>query len=333
MIKRIIYSLTLFFLSFNAVAQTEKTEVDSLAYYDDLFNELESFLDSITAPRTMLIVNVGAMNRFLNYQSKESSMLTASRKLTLTPSLGYYNKNGLGVGASGTIVDDGSNYNLFQYLLSGSYDYMKHFDFITGIGYTRYITKDSLPFYTSPLKNEVSAYFLYKNSWFRPAISASYGWGSRSDVEEREEYITSLRLRPYGYTRIDSRESVSDFSVLASVRHDFYWLNVVGDRSVFKLTPQMVFTSGTQKFGFNQSSNTYGVSRIGGTNVLTNSENIYLDDQVRFQPLSLAAFLKAELSLGKFFVQPQAMVDYYFPASEKNLTTIFSVNAGFIFSD
>ena len=95
----------------------------------------------------------------------------------------------------------------------------------------------------------------------------------------------------------------------------------------------MVFTSGTQKFGFNQSSNTYGVSRIGGTNVLTNSENIYLDDQVRFQPLSLAAFLKAELSLGKFFVQPQAMVDYYFPASEKNLTTIFSVNAGFIFSD
>ena len=333
MIKRIIYSLMLFFLSFNAVAQTEKTEVDSLAYYDDLFNELESFLDSITAPRTMLIVNVGAMNRFLNYQSKESYNLTASRKLTLTPSLGYYNKSGFGVGASGNIVDDGSNYNLFQYLLSGSYDYMKHFDFITGLGYTRYITKDSLPFYTSPLKNEVSAYFMYKNLWFRPAISASYGWGSRSDVEEREEYITSLRLRPYGYTRIDSRESVSDFSVLASVRHDFYWLNVVGDRSVFKLTPQMVFTSGTQKFGFNQSSNTYGVSRIGGNNVLTNSENIYLDDQVRFQPLSLAAFLKAELSLGKFFLQPQAMVDYYFPADEKNVTTIFSVNAGFIFSD
>lgn len=331
--KRIVCIVGFIVITCSVSAQQEEPAIDSTAYYEDLFSELEDFLDSITAPRTMTIVNVGASNKFLNYASSEDFQLQATRKLTITPSVGYYNKNGLGVSAAGIMLNDENKINLFQYILTGSYDYLKHLNFITGIAYTRYITKDSLPFYTSPLKNEASVYFLYKDSWFKPAISASYGWGSRNDVEEREEYITSLRLRPNGWTRTDSRESISDFSVMASVRHDFYWLRVAGDRSAFKLSPQILFTSGTQRFGFNQTSNTYSGSKFGGVNILTNSENIYLDDQLFFQPLSLAAMLKAELSLGKFYVQPQAVIDYYFPASEKNVTTILSLNTGFVFGN
>lgn len=62
-----------------------------------------------------------------------------------------------------------------------------------------------------------------------------------------------------------------------------------------------------------------------------NTENMYLDDKTIFQPLSLTAFMKAEYSIGKVFLQPQLMLDYYFPAEEKNFTTAVLLNAGVIF--
>jgi len=47
--------------------------------------------------------------------------------------------------------------------------------------------------------------------------------------------------------------------------------------------------------------------------------------------LSLAGFIKTEYSKGKFFVQPQFMVDYYFPAKDGNFGTAFLLNTGIIF--
>src|SRR5207247_334300 len=139
--------------------------------------------------------------------------------------------------------------------------------------------------------------------------------------------IQSLRLRPRGYTFINSKESVNDFSLTGSVRHDFYWLDIFTYNDHFRLTPQIAFTSGTQKFGFNQSTTTYGQIIQTGTNVLYNSDNIYLDDKVNFQPLSLTFYLRSEYSLGKFFIQPQVVFDYYFPAQTNNFSTVFSINA------
>ena len=104
-------------------------------------------------------------------------------------------------------------------------------------------------------------------------VSISYGWGSRSDYTKREELIQSLRLRPRGYTFINNRESVSDFSVLASVRHDFYWLDVFTYDDHIRITPQLVFTSGSQKFGFNQTSTTYAQNIQTGSNVMYASGN------------------------------------------------------------
>lgn len=311
----------------------QKTKVaDSLAYYDALFNELDAFIDSITAPRTMVLVNVGVSSNFLNFRSGSDVDLETKRKINLLPSLGYYHKSGLGISGSATIVNDGGRLNPYQFLITGSYDYLGNEAFMTGISGTRFITKDSLSFYTSPLKNELNAYFTYKRWWIKPSVSASYGWGSRSDYEEREEYITSLRLRPTGYTQINTHESVNDFSVSASVRHDFYWLNLLGRNDAVRLTPQLMFVSGTQKFGFNQTSSTsYTLTKGNGKRVLADSENVYLDDKVTFQPLSLTAFLKSELSLGKFFIQPQVALDYYLPARDNNLNAGFLLNAGLIF--
>lgn len=308
-----------------------KIFTDSTAYYDDLFSDLDGYLDSILAPRTFFLVNVGLSRNYYDYLSSVDYTLETKRKLVYTPSVGYYHKSGFGIGVSSNIITDGGQVNPYQYLLTGSYDYIKNDNFMTGLSLTHYFTKKQLPFYTTPLLNEADAYFTYRRSWIKPSLMLNYGWGSRSAYNEREEYITSLRLRPDGYTRVNTNETVADFTVAASIRHDFYWFSVLTKHSVLRLTPQLMVTAGTQKFGFNQNSNTYGLTIANNVSELYSTSNLQLDDQLNFQPLSFMGQLKAELSFGKYFIQPQAIFNYYFPAHGKNFSTALRLNAGLVF--
>jgi hypothetical protein len=309
----------------------EAITADTTLDYDELFRDLDSFMDSILMPHSYFLSSLSLSKGYFNYENKSSSLAQTMKKFGWSPTLGYYHKSGLGLTATGYIVNDQSRMNFYQFSLSPSFDYLENRDFATGISFTKYYTKDTLSFYTSPLQNEVYGYFTYRKLWIRPTIAASYGWGSRTDYQQREELITSLRLRPRGFTYINTTESVSDFSVVASLRHDFYWLDVFTYNDHIRLTPQVAFTSGTQKFGFNQTSNTYATTIRTNTNVLYGTENVYLDDKLKFQPLSLTLFLRGEYSLGKFFIQPQFTMDYYFPSDTRNFNTLFSLTTGFMF--
>lgn len=134
-------------------------------------------------------------------------------------------------------------------------------------------------------------------------------------------------------TRTITNESIADFSLMLSVRHDFYFLKLLSKNDYIRLTPQLSFTSGTQQFGFNAMSNSsLTVSdRSKNVNVLTSQQDVALDSRLKFQPLSLTGQLKTEYTTGKFFIQPQVFVDYYFPAPDKALTASFLINTGFIF--
>lgn len=298
--------------------------------YDVLFDELDAFLDSLLAPRSYTIAGISAGTGFFDYASASSNYLTTERKWVLSPSVGYFDKSGFGINASANVIREEKNFNAYQFAGTLSYDYLKNLDFAGGISATRYFTKEDLSFYTSPLKNELYGYFTYRRLWFKPAIAASYGWGSKTSYEEREDYVRKLRLRKRSYTVINTRESVADFSIMLSARHDFYWLDVINTNSFIRLTPQVSFTGGTQSYGFNQTATTYRQNLLNGKN-REQSENTNLDDQMKFQPLAVAASLRSELSLGKFFLQPQLALNYYIPAPEKNLSSIFSVNTGFVF--
>jgi hypothetical protein len=269
--------------------------------------------------------------------------------LRYSPSVGYYHKTGIGITLSGDITDDGKSQNLYQYAITPSFDFIQHPGWIGGVSYTRYITKDNLPFYTTPLQNEVNGYFLLRKGWLQPGITASYGWGSRKDVKQRIFYIKHLREKKRRLFNtyiprpvLDSllavlatkvtEEGISDLSTAVSVRHNFYWLNVGGPDNYIKFTPLLTCSFGTQNFGFNQRTNANIIpsrnSESGGNFTV---QNVTLNDKTKFQPLSLTLYLKPEYVIGKFFIQPQLMLDYYFPAKEKNLTTLFSVNAGIMF--
>lgn len=307
------------------------TLLDTTIDYDELFRDFDSFMDSILTPRSYFLGSLSVGKGYYNFSNKNNFTVTTAKKLSYSPTIGYYHKGGLGITGIGYIVDDGQNMNFYQSGISPSYDYLQNRKFATGISYTRYFTKDSLPFYTTPLQNELYAYFIYRHSWIKPSLAASYGWGSRSDYMEREELIQDLRLRRRGFTFINTEETVSDFSLMASVRHDFYWLDIFSLKDHIRFTPQLSFTSGTQKFGFNQSSTTYATAIRTGNNILFNTDNVYLDDEIKFQPLSLSLFLRSEYSIGKFFLQPQVVLDYYFPTASDNFNVLFSLNAGIFF--
>ncbi|HZF66351.1 MAG TPA: hypothetical protein VEZ55_17815 [Chitinophagaceae bacterium] len=302
--------------------------------YEALFSELDSFLDSLLRPRSFAIVSVNASSNFFDHVAAGSSNLQTLRQMVLSPAVGYYNKSGLGISASGNILKEQQGFNAYQLATTLSYDYLKNFDFIGGIAATHYFTKDTLSFYTSPLQNELYGYFTYRKSWVKPALAVSYGWGSRTSIEERETHIVKLRKRknPTSSTStIETEESVRDLNVAVSVRHDFFWLNVLGAKTFARLTPQLSFTSGTQSFGFNQTTSMHRSNLLTGKTQLQQTENTNLDGYSKFQPLFAAAILKSELSLGKFFVQPQVMLNYFIPGTENQLSTILSVNTGFIF--
>ena len=349
MLKRTVTILVFCFLGMSAFCQGSSVDTtgraekqnkkekiddwtsDSTIDYDLLFQDMESFLDSISSPHSYLLGSLAIGRGYFNYTSKSNSFIETKKSFSYTPTLGYFHRSGLSLTATANIVDNDDKLNFYQLAISPGYDYLENKDFATGFTYTKFFTKDSLPFYTTPLQNELYGYFTYRKLWIKPTVAVSYGWGSRTDYMVREEQLLDLRLRRSGITRINSTESISDFSLITSLRHDFYWLGAFTYKDHFRLTPQLSFISGTQKFGFNQSANTYATVIRTGANVLYNSENVYLDDQLEFQPLSLTMFLRGEYSIGKFFVQPQLVLDYYFPATESKFSTLFSCNVGFIF--
>lgn len=316
----------------SVINQSQKTlAIDTNINYEELFRDFGAFMDSISAPHNYFMANISLGKGYYNFVGKINGVVQTSREITYSPSLAYFHKSGFGISVVGNIVNDQTRMNFYQLSVTPSYDYLENRDLATGISFTKYFTKDSLSFYTSPLQNELYTYFTYRKWWFRPTVSFSYGWGSRSSYDQRENLIQTLRLRLQGFTFINSNESVNDFSVTTSIRHDFYWLNVLANNDFIRFTPQLVLISGTEKFGFNQSSNTNTQTISESTNALFNTQNVYLYNKLNFQPLSLSLYFRGEYSVRKFFIQPQVGLDYYFPATSNNFSVLASVNAGFIF--
>lgn len=299
--------------------------------YDALFSELDSFLDSIMAPRSFTLLNLSANRSYYSYVPRSGGKVTAVSKILLSPSLTYYHRSGFGLGAAVNVIEEDRNLNPYQYSLTASWDYVHSRSLVTGVSFTRFWTRDSLAFYTSPLQNAANAYITYRKWWLKPTIAASYGWGSRSSYSQRANQISLIRLQVPGSTTVTTEESINDLSLTASLRHDFFWLRVWSKKDFIRLTPQVIFVSGTQRYGFNQSSGNYGALRNTGLNLLYQPGNTKLDEEQKLRPVSLTATIKAEYSIGKFFVQPQVLFDHYFPAASNNFNVAYVMNAGLIF--
>ena len=159
-------------LSLAGVAQTtpkdtvpfssqESLEFDTTLNYDELLKEMDLFLDSLLMPRSYFLASVSAGSGYFNY-FKRNNKLETLKKAVYTPTIVYFHKAGPGLTLSGNISDDGQQLNLYQFSISPSFDFIQSHDWVAGISYTRYFTKDSLPFYSSPLQNEFNGYIVWR---------------------------------------------------------------------------------------------------------------------------------------------------------------------------
>lgn len=318
--------------AFGGHAQTSREDsiLNAITDYEEFFNELERFIDSITAPRSFATVNAGLGYGFFNYYNERSGVTSIRKNAVLSPSIGYFDKDGLGFSATGSAVLDGAQVLPFQLAVTGSYDYLQNRRFMAGFSYTHIFTRDSLAFYTSPLNNELHAYFTYRRWWLRPSVMVNYGWGSRRTFEERKTQLAILRL-PVGSTTTETVETINDLTVTASLKHDFYWLDVLGKKDFVRLSPQFCAVAGTERFGFNQTENSFVSGKKSGREILYQSRSAFVNYKTSFQLLSASFNLKAEWSKGIFFVQPQLFFDYLFGTEHKKLITAQALNAGIIF--
>lgn len=302
---------------------------DTTSVLDSLMADFDDFLDSLSKPKSFFNITVGAGTGLFSFETKNSAVLTSEKKLILSPSVGYFHKSGFGFSATGYLINDSSKLNFYQYVLTPSFDIIKR-KFSLGISFSRYISKDSLSFYTTPIQNEIFTYFTYKNWWLRPSISLSYGWGSETEYEKREAKLRKRLLRGgyQYYITVANKQTISDFSLTLSLRKDFNWYDVLSKRDNITFTPVVLFNSGTQNFGFNTS---YTYTLPSAIRVNSTPSNSKVNERTDFAPQSLSMVLRTSYLKGKFILQPQVLFDYYLPQGEDKFNTVFSVTAGVSF--
>lgn len=302
---------------------------DTTAVLDSLMKDFDSYLDSLTGRKSFFTVNMGIGTGFFSFNDKNSVMVNTQKRIIFSPSAGYYHKSGLGISTTAfALANNGLNF--YQFAFSPSYDLIKK-SVSTGIAYTRYMTKDSLDFYTTPIQNELFAYFSYKKWWVRPTISFSYGWGSKAEYEKRkpERLARLLSQADRYYVVIKNETSVRDFSATISVRKDFDWYDVLGKSDNITFTPIVMLNAGTQNYGFN-TSYSYNFSPVRANSLPSNKE---ITDNTQFALQSSAVAFRGSYLKGRFLLQSQVLFDYFLQDidSDSKLNTVYSVTAGISF--
>jgi hypothetical protein len=329
-----LFTLSMVFCGLNPLRAQDKLDslfngADTTLILDSLLADFDNYLDSLSKRKSMFFIGIGAGTGNFSFDDKNSVYTSSEKKLIVSPSIGYFHKSGLGISSTAYGMSSDGKFSFYQLSLAPSFDIIKR-SFSTGISYAHYFTKDSLSFYTTPIKDELYAYFSYKKWWVRPTISFSYGWGSKTDYEEQKMRIWSRQLRQLQqyYVTIENVETVKDISLTASVRKDFDWYDVFGKDDNITFTPVIMANAGTQQFGFNTSySYTFNPVRVNSL-----PSNSSASDQTQFQLQSVSTILRTSYMKGKFLLQPQVLFDYYLLPTETNpFNAVFSVNLSLAF--
>ena len=114
------------------VPHKNEMAIDTNINYDELFRDLDDFLDSLLMPHNYFLGSLSLTKGYYNFSNKSSSLLRTTQKFTYIPTLGYYHKSGLGLTGVGYIVNDEANTNLYQVSVSPSYDYLVNRKFEIG---------------------------------------------------------------------------------------------------------------------------------------------------------------------------------------------------------
>jgi hypothetical protein len=313
-----------------ALAQKSKIDAlfasgDTTAVMDSLMRDFDTYLDSLVKPKSFFTVSAGVGTGFFSFKDNTALSYEIKNRAIFSPEISYFHKSGLGITVTSYMINEGGKFNSYQYAISPTYHFIKRKQFSTGISFTRFYTKENLSFYTTPIQNEVYALFNLKKWWLEPGIAVSYGWGSKTEFERKEieVYLQRLKSSRKKIILIQRDESVRDFSTLFSLRHSFIFNDVLLRNDQLTIRPVMLLSAGTQNFGFNTS---FTSASMNNNNILPPSTNITDVRGLDFQ--SSTFVLQVDYSLGRYYIIPQVMLDYYLHQADKRLNSVVSLTAG-----
>jgi hypothetical protein len=313
-----------------ALAQKSKIDAlfasgDTTAVMDSLMRDFDTYLDSLVKPKSFFTVSAGVGTGFFSFKDNTALSYEIKNRAIFSPEISYFHKSGLGITVTSYMINEGGKFNSYQYAISPTYHFIKRKQFSTGISFTRFYTKENLSFYTTPIQNEVYAFFNLKKWWLEPGIAVSYGWGSKTEFERKEieVYLQRLKSSRKKIILIQRDESVRDFSTLFSLRHSFIFNDLLLQGDQLTIRPVMLLSAGTQNFGFNTS---FTSASMNNNNILPPSTNITDVRGLDFQ--SSTFVLQVDYSLGRYYIIPQVMLDYYLHQADKRLNSVVSLTAG-----
>lgn len=307
-------------------AQTDTLSREEIRLLDSMFKSDEFIKLMMGKKKSYIDLNLGIGNTVF---SKKNNALNAGQaqtdKLYFTPSLGYYHKSGLAFNVSGYLTADDGELKMYQYALSPSY-YFSNKSFEAGISYTRYIEGSGTSFEINPFKNDFYASGLYKKTWVEPGIAFGYSFGRQTEYYDTAFWF----LNRVVHIRDTINTKLRGLSLTLSASHEWNFYKLLNKKDALQLQPAFLVNAGSQKWDITHSSSLFDrrpvvqtyLKRRFGEGTTSSAFNVQ----------SAAFLVTCIYYYDKFYLQPQLYLDYYLPeTSEKRLTSLFSVTAGFSF--
>jgi hypothetical protein len=326
------FCLALFILiSLNTFSQSDpvppnKNIIDTTAMLDSMAMDLAMLKDLLGGNESYFNVNMSLGNQLFSKNNYSlNSQQSTENVMSFKPGAGYYHKSGLSVSGLGYLNLSNSKGGFYQYSVTPAYDYNGSGKLAGGISYTHYFTKakDTIPDFATPYDNEFYGYLFLTKGAIQPGLTLGYATGKFTNV------FRGRVQGPQGNQVfvIDSQKTKqADFSISASVQHDFNWYDVLSANDGLSFTPTLMLNAGSSNTTILSHSNKL-VSNI----VAKRPNNRFRIVNEGFQFYSLGLSLNLMYEIGKFYVQPEAYFDYYLLESDKKFTSLFSITAGFNF--
>ncbi|HVX00001.1 MAG TPA: hypothetical protein VHA52_06170, partial [Candidatus Babeliaceae bacterium] len=290
-------------------------------------------INKITTPKSFFRVNIGAGNNLFSDQNEYLESFQGNTPFIMTPSIEYNHKSGFGINATGYLYNQNNTTNFYQLTLSPTYSYKKGKVADIVASYTHYFEQDAYTSVASPVQDELYAGVLFKKPWLTPGLSSGYAWGSYREIVKIDTAVTLLGTR-YNVHYIDSIYTrLQSFSISASVEHSFGFYNLLSVKDGMLITPRLLLSGGVNSYTI---SHTSGIQNfLAFTKLKLKRIRHFLSQENnsgKFELQSAGFDLDVNYTIGKFYLEPEAYMDYYLPeTNDDRLTVIYNFNIGITF--
>ncbi|MEP6950094.1 MAG: hypothetical protein ABI863_12490 [Ginsengibacter sp.] len=315
--------------SFGQTNPNDKQIMDSLLQNDEALKMFNSY----NKPTSYFRINIGAGNKLYSSQNNAIESLQSNNPLVISPTVAYYHKSGLGISATGFLLNENNKTDFYQYSVSPFYNYTKGKIARASLSYTHYFEKDIYSPHTSPIQNEFYGSFVFKKPWLQPGISAGYSSGTYHEIINIDTIVRVANQRVH-IKYIDSITArISSFSVAGTLEHSFIFYKIFSGKDGVIFVPQFSFITGINTFHVSHRSTIANYNSF--TKKLSKRIRHFQSQEsnnAKYEAQSIGLDLDLNYSIGIFYVEPELYLDYYLPkTNDTRFTQIFNVNIGITF--